>query len=109
MKLLNGNIKVPVAKSHFGDYLKLDGLIPSECDCVMILVNTGGGLNAGFPQPVGFLKLTHQIYVKDIQELVERWHASRDNAQMLGAPDLWRVTAVPVNSKHYVDLWEAGK
>jgi hypothetical protein len=109
MKLLNGHLLVPVASSHFGDYLNLEGLIPVECDCVMVMVNTGGGLNAGYPQPVGFLKLSHQLYVRDINEMIERWHLQQDNAQSLGRPDLWRITVAPVRSAEFVNLWEAGK
>lgn len=109
MKLLNGHLLAPVASSHFGDYLDLTGLIPIECDSVMVMVNTGGGLNAGYPQPVGYLKLPHQLYVRDIIEMIELWRMQRDNAQSLGSPDLWRITVAPVRSVEFVNLWEAGK
>jgi len=105
MKLLNGQIKVPVAKSSFGDYLNFNGLIPPDCDCVMVLINTGGGLNAGLPQPVGFLKLSHQIYVKDIEALIERFDRQRDNVQ--NAADIRWITVCPVRSKDHLDIWEA--
>lgn len=104
MKLLNGQIKVPVAASRFGDFLNLEGLIPPECDCVMVMVNTGSGLNAGFPQPVGFLKLSHQIYVKDLRELIEKWHRQRDDVFQ----SLHWVTIAPICSKHHLDIWEVG-
>lgn len=109
MQLKNGQLKVPVAKSSFGDFLNLDGLIPDECDTLMVLINTGGGINAGFPQPVGFMKLTHQVYVKDIEALIERYDRERDNAQYAFSmrPPLRWITVCPVRSKEHLDIWEA--
>ena len=100
--LLGGSIKVPVRKSGFGKYLDLDGLIPADANCIMVLLNSGGGLNAGWPKPIGFIKLTHQLYVEDLKELLE--------AQAKENPDFantrW-VTICPIRSSEYVDVWSA--
>lgn len=111
MKLKNGQIKAPVVESSFGPRLNLTGLIPADCDCVMVLINTGSGINAGMPQPVGFLKLTGQIYVKDLEEMIERHERNQDTAQHAFnmAADLRWITICPVRAKDHFDIWEAGQ
>lgn len=100
--LLGGSIKVPVRKSCFGKYLDLDGLIPDAADCIMVLLNSGGGLNAGWPKPVGFIKLTHQLYVEDLKELLES--QAKENPDSF---DTRWVTICPIRSSEYVDVWSA--
>ncbi len=110
MKLQNGQIKVPVVETTFGPQLNLEGLIPPDCDCVMVLINTGGGINAGMPQPVGFLKLSHQIYVKNLEEMIERHDRNQDTVQRaFSTPAALRwITVCPVRSKDHLNIWEAG-
>lgn len=103
--LLGGTIKVPVRESRFGPQLDLDGLIPDGADCVMVLLNSGGGLHAGFPKPIGFLKLPHQLYVSDLEALLKEQAAQ--NPEFYAHP-YW-VTVVPVRSAEYVDVWAACK
>ena len=110
MKLKSGQIKAPVVNTPFGDVLKLDGLINQECDCLMVLINTGDGINAGhLPQPVGFMKLTHQVYVADIEALIEKYECAHDNTQHAFSmpPPLRWITVCPVRSKDHLDIWEA--
>lgn len=110
MKLKNGQLKAPVVKTHFGDMLQLDGLIPADCDCLMVLINTGGGINAGnLPRPVGFMRLTHQVYVKDVEGLIERHDRMHDNAQHAFSmpPPLRWITVCPVRSRDHLHIWEA--
>jgi hypothetical protein len=95
-----GDVTVPVSESNFGDYLNLRGLIPDEADAVMVMLNAGGGLNAGFPQPVGFLRLPHQLYVRDLETLL------KEQAGQHGHGTLW-VTVAPVRSGEYLDVWRA--
>ena len=75
----------------------------------MVLINTGGGINAGMPQPVGFLKLTGQIYVKDLEELIEHYERAQDTAQSAFSQRLLQwITICPVRAKDHFDIWEAG-
>lgn len=102
-QLKNGLLEAPVMKTAFGDALNLRGLIPEDCDCVLILVNTGAGLSTGWPEPVGFLKLSHQVYVREIESLIDRHRASQDFHHSTA---LWRISVCPVRSKDYLTIWE---
>lgn len=95
-------------ESSFGPRLNFTGLIPADCDCVMVLINTGGGINAGTPQPVGFLRLTGQIYVRDVEDLIEHYERQQDTAQRAFSqvPLRW-ITICPVRAKDYLNIWEA--
>ena len=99
VKLANGYVRVPVRPTPFGDNLDLRNHLPADCDTIMVMVNSGGGLNAGFPQPVGFLKLTHQLYLRDIEKLIEL-QTEQSNAL------LW-VTIAPVRSAEFFSVWSA--
>lgn len=101
--LLGGSIKVPVRKSGFGKYLDLDGLIPPDANCIMVLLNSGGGLNAGWPKPIGFIKLTHQLYVADLENLLREQAAQHDG---FTSGTRW-ITVCPIRSSEYVDVWSA--
>lgn len=103
MRLLGGFIGAPVRRDNtFGPWIDLGGRIPEEADCIMVLVNSGGGLNAGYPKPVGFLKLTHQLYLRDIEELLKA--QAENDAQSFSNGTRW-ITVVPIRSKEYVDVW----
>lgn len=102
--LLGGAIQVPVREGAFGKYLDLSGKLPSDADCIMILVNSGGGLNAGFPKPVGFVRLTHQLYLKDLEKLLAEQAKNAAEHDYCCPNTLW-VTAIPIRSSEYVDIW----
>lgn len=109
MKLENGKIKAPVVDSRFGPVLNLTGLIPDDCDCVMVLINSGSGINAGVPQPVGFMKLPGQIYVKDLEAMMELNDRNRaiPGREVSRCHDVRWITLCPVRAKEYLDIWEA--
>lgn len=94
---LRGVINVPVGKSGFGEYIDLSDQIPADADCIIVLVNSGGGLNAGHPKPVGFVMLPHQLYLEDLEELIET--QTRENRS-----PIW-ITAIPIRSSEYIDIW----
>lgn len=102
--LLGGFIKVPVQKSQFGKYLDLTGLIPDEADCIMVMLNSGGGLNAGWPKPIGFVRLTHQLYLADIEKLLTQQAENALKANGWVSETRW-VTVAPMRSADYVDVW----
>jgi len=70
----------------------------------MVLLNSGGGINAGWPKPVGFLKLPHQLYLADLEKLLTDQAKSSDLAQLYTVGTRW-VTVIPLRSKDYVDVW----
>lgn len=107
MELFNGTLPILPVPSTFGDYFNLQGHIPADCDCILVMVNTGSGLNVGWPQPVGFVKLAHQLYLRDLIQLIEDWHKQRASVDQLSAPNLWRVMVAPLRSAEYLTVWEA--
>lgn len=107
LALCGGFIQVPVRRDKtFGRYLDLTGKIPVDADCIMVMVNSGSGLNAGYPKPVGFLRLTHQLYLRDIEELLKAQSENDKNTWLAGTK--W-VTIAPICSSEYVDVWSQDK
>lgn len=102
--LLGGFIQVPVRESAFGKYLDLTGRIPKDATCIMVMLNSGGGLNAGWPKPIGFLRLTHQLYLKDVEKLLREQAKNTEDAVFTVGGTLW-VTVAPIRPEEYVDVW----
>ena len=101
--LFGGFVRVPVRRDKtFGRWLDLTDKIPADANCIMVMVNSGVGLNAGYPKPVGFLRLSHQLYLRDIEELLKA--QSENDAQSFSNGTLW-VTVAPIRSGEYVDVW----
>jgi hypothetical protein len=102
--LLGGFVQVPIRESTFGKYLGLDSCIPRDCDAIMVLLNSGGGLNAGWPKPIGFLRLPHQLYLADLEKLLKDQAKDADIAKLYVNGTRW-ITVIPLRSKDYVDVW----
>lgn len=96
-------LRVPAVKTPFGEMLKLAGLIPLDCDCVMVLVNFGGGLTAGL-SPVGFLRLPHQVYVEDLARMIER-HERQQDMPYGSSSRILEIVICPVRTDDYVIAW----
>lgn len=109
MKIQFGTLNVPVVKTNFGDQLDLKGLIPPDCDTVMVAFNTGSGIQSGNPIPIGFLRLTHQIYVQDLQQLLAQYSALADSvSHSFNLPRPVRsIMILPFRAKEMVQAWTA--